>query len=85
MGSEAFWQKRKKIANAPAGNQTWILKQTRLVLWLVLYLCSTINNSFSPCAIHNGDRDGSPGRSGFSQWAFDNAYVVKSRQKRIKL
>ena len=38
------------------------------------------NYSFRPCAMHNGDRDGFPERSGFSLWALDNAYVVKWRQ-----
>ena len=36
--------------------------------------------SFGPWVIHNGNRVGSLERSGFSQWALDDVYVVKWRQ-----
>ena len=47
---------------------------------LTLRIYPFINYSFRPCAMHNGDRDGFPERSGFSLWALDNAYVAKWRQ-----
>ena len=39
-----------------------------------------IDYSFSPCVMHNGERDGSPELSGFSLWALDDAHIVKWRQ-----
>ena len=40
-----------------------------------------INYSFSPCAMHNGDRNRVPRAKRVSQlWALDDAYVVKWRQ-----